>query len=145
MLRFVCSLESCSSSITSYSSMINILRCLDFVMRDPPCKIPNSAPLTFWMEITVRGHLDSILEFLEDLIQHNTEREENHRANLYCRSATVMMGATATIVSGHQVKEHLTIRNGRIGNVNIHFDKNNDAKSMHLHCLISIYMYPMYK
>ena len=53
-------------------------------------------------------------------------------------------GATATIVFGHQAKD-LTIRNGRIGKVNIHFDKNNDAKSMHLHCLISIYMYPMYK
>jgi hypothetical protein len=41
-----------------------------------------------------------------------------------------MMGATATIVSGHQAKD-LTIRNGRIGNVNIHFDKNDDAKSTH--------------
>jgi hypothetical protein len=42
-----------------------------------------------------------------------------------------MMGATATIVSGHQAKD-LTIRNGRrIGKVNIHFDKNDDAKSMH--------------
>ena len=81
------------------------------------------------MEITVHGHLDSILEFLEDLVQHNTEREENHRANLYCWSATVMMGATATIVSGHQAKD-LTIRNGRIGKVNIQFDKNDDAKSM---------------
>jgi hypothetical protein len=44
-------------------------------------------------------------------------------------------GATATIVFGHQAKD-LTIRNGLIGNVlignvNIHFDKNDDAKSTH--------------
>ena len=49
-----------------------------------------------------------------------------------------MMGATATIVAGHQAKD-LTIRNGRISDVNIHFDKNDDddgkqmilAKSTH--------------
>ena len=44
---------------------------------------------------------------------------------LICRQ-----GAAATIVSGHQAKD-LTIRNGLIGNVNIHFDKNDDAKSTH--------------
>ena len=123
------------------------MRCLDFVMRNPPCKIPNSAPLTFWMEITVHGHLDSNLEFLVDLVQHNTEREENHIEPTFTvdLQATVMTGATATIVSGHQAKDPLTIRNGRIGNVNIHFDKNDDAKSTHSHHLISIYMYPTYK
>jgi hypothetical protein len=41
-----------------------------------------------------------------------------------------MMGATATIVSGHQAKDP-TIRNGCIGDVNIHFDKNDNAKLTH--------------
>ena len=41
-----------------------------------------------------------------------------------------MMGETETIVSGHQAKD-LTIRNRHIDDVNIHFEKNDEAKSKH--------------
>ncbi len=39
-------------------------------------------------------------------------------------------GEEASAFAPDQAKD-LTIRNGRIGNVNIHFDKNDDAKSTH--------------
>jgi hypothetical protein len=37
-----------------------------------------------------------------------------------------MMGSTAAIIAGHQEAKDLTIRDVHIGDVNIHFDNNNN-------------------